>query len=195
MSCCRVFIAAEENIINAYTLTESQSLPEENELAQRAGAGDVDAIAVLYDRYADGLHHLLVAILGSTTDAEDALQEVFVKLACGRMARVRDLRAYLFTAVRHEAYNMLRRRRRERPLEAVDLETAGTATPSSDIQALLHQLPIEQREVIALKVYEGMTFSEIAAIVKASPNTVASRYRYGIEKLRGWLQEEENHAN
>lgn len=52
-------------------------------------------------------------------------------------------------------------------------------------------LPVEQREVIALKVWEEMTFAQIAAIVKASPNTVASRYRYGIEKLRGWLQEED----
>lgn len=170
------------------------SLPEEKELAQRVGTGDVDAIATLYDCYAGALHRLLVAILGSTADAEDALQEVFVKLASRRMSRVRDLRAYLFTAARHEAYNMLRRRRRERPLESDDLETEGkTTTPGSDIQVLLQQLPAEQREVIALKVYEGMTFSEIASIVKASPNTVASRYRYGIEKLRGWLQEEENY--
>ena len=148
---------------------------------------------MLYDRYADSLHRVLLAILGSTTDAEDALQELFVKIACGRMARVRDLRAYLFTAARHEAYNMLRRRRRERPLEASDLNAEVTVTPpGSDIQVLLQQLPTEQREVIALKVYEGLTFAEIATIVKASPNTVASRYRYGIEKLRVWFQEEDN---
>jgi len=46
-----------------------------------------------------------------------------------------------------------------------------------------------------LKVYEGLTFAEIAAIVKASPNTVASRYRYGIEKLRVWFQEEDDNGN
>ena len=156
----------------------------------------MDAVTVLYDRYADALHRLLVTILGSPTDAEDALQEVFVKLACGRMARVRDLRAYLFTAARHEAYNMLRQRRRERPLETADLEILQTAaTPGADIQALLQQLPVAQREVIALKVYEGLTFAEIAGIVKASPNTVASRYCYGIEKLRVWFQEEDENEN
>lgn len=189
-------LQGREIIINVYTITESTLLHNESELARRAGVGDMDAVTVLYDRYADALHRLLVTILGSPADAEDALQEVFVKLACGRMTRVRDLRAYLFTAARHEAYNMLRQRRRERPLETADLETADTiAPPSSDIQALLRQLPSEQREVIALKVYEGLTFAEIAVIVKASPNTVASRYRYGIEKLRAWFQEEDDNEN
>ncbi|MBV9468194.1 MAG: hypothetical protein JOZ57_02980, partial [Abitibacteriaceae bacterium] len=56
--------------------------------------------------------------------------------------------------------------------------------------ALLQQLPIEQREVIALKVAENLTFAEIAALLKISPNTAASRYRYGIERLRSWWQEE-----
>jgi RNA polymerase sigma-70 factor (ECF subfamily) len=63
---------------------------------------------------------------------------------------------------------------------------------STNLQELLARLPREQREVVALKVWEEMTFAEIAQVVKASPNTVASRYRYGIEKLRDWWGKDED---
>jgi RNA polymerase sigma-70 factor (ECF subfamily) len=161
-------------------------------LAQRIVAGDSDALGVVYDRHAPSLLKVLVAILGSRADAEDALQEVFVKLSRSRASHVRDLRAYLMTAARHEAFSTLRRRRRERPLEDSDLE-GQARLPDNDapLTALLQRLPPEQREVIALKIYQELTFAEIAAIVKASPNTVAGRYRYGIERLRAWCREED----
>jgi len=53
-------------------------------------------------------------------------------------------------------------------------------------------LPVDQREVLILKIYDEMTFKEIANTVGASINTVASRYRYGIEKLREALEVSEN---
>jgi RNA polymerase sigma-70 factor (ECF subfamily) len=172
------------------------ALAWEAELIRRAADGDGEAIGAIYDRYALSLHRVLTAILGSSVDSEDALQEIFVKLVHGRGRRIRDLRAYLFTAARHEAYSMLRRRWRERPLEDTDLYSA-VAPPTDEVhwQALLHRLPPEQREVIAMKVYEEMTFAEIAAIVHASANTVASRYRYGIARLRAWVREENEDEN
>jgi len=165
------------------------------DIAQRIAAGDVDAIGAVYDYYAPSLLKVLVAILGSQADAEDALQEVFAKLARSRATRIRDLRAYLMTASRHEAYSILRRRRRERPLQDVDLEQQqAVAHEGRPLTALLQRLPPEQREVIALKIYEQLTFAEIAKVVKASPNTVAGRYRYGIERLRAWCREEDENG-
>jgi RNA polymerase sigma-70 factor (ECF subfamily) len=147
---------------------------------------------VVYDRYAPALYRLLNAILGSSADAEDALQEVFVRLATARNPKIQDLRAYLFVAARHQALGMLRRRKRETPLDEAAWENvAGEDEPEaghSQWTALLVRLPVEQREVIALKIWEQMTFAEIAEVVKASPNTVMSRYRYGIEKLRSWAE-------
>jgi RNA polymerase sigma-70 factor, ECF subfamily len=167
--------------------------PDDRALARRIGDGDTEALGLVYDRYAPALHRLLVALLGSPADAEDALQEIFLKLAAGRAGRMRDLRAYLFTAARHEAFSHLRRARRERPLEESDLEApAMPAHADADMQDLLQRLPVEQREVIALKVYGQFTFAEIAAIVRAPQNTVASRYRYGIARLRQWCREAEN---
>ena len=57
----------------------------------------------------------------------------------------------------------------------------------------LASLPAEQREIVILKLYHGMTFEEIGALVEISPNTAASRYRYGLEKLRkGFSKQEED---
>ena len=85
---------------------------------------------------------------------------------------------------------MLRQRRRNR-IDGVDgaiLEAvAGHEDRPDDRLALeqaLRELPPDQREVIHLKVFEGMTFQEIADMTNESINTIASRYRYAIDKLR-----------
>ncbi len=165
----------------------------ERQLVQRAAEGDSDALAKLYDLYAPELHRVLLAILSSPEDAEDALQETFVKLLDGRMSRAQNTKAYLFSSARHVALDILRCRKREQ--NHVD-ETVEPSTSdfNHDLQNLLRRLPMEQREVVALKVFQEMTFAEIAVVVKARPNTVASRYRYGLEKLRQWLREEDNNG-
>jgi RNA polymerase sigma-70 factor (ECF subfamily) len=154
---------------------------------------------VIYDRHAEALYRLLVAILGRADDAEDALQETFVKLATKSLSHVEDLRPYLFRMARNEAINILRRRKRENRLMenyGEEIETASSfngdkfSAANHNWQKLLARLPLEQREIIALKIWEEMTFAEIAAVVKTSPNTAASRYRYGIERLRKWYAEE-----
>ncbi len=160
----------------------------EGQCLQRAANGDPLALSQLYDWYAPALHRVLVAILSSPEDAEDALQETFLKLMDGKMGRAQNVRAYLFTSARHIALDILRRRKREQNHVEETVETVQSA--SDDLQMLLQLLPLEQREVIALKVFEEMTFAEIAQVVKTRPNTIASRYRYGIEKLRQWLREE-----
>jgi RNA polymerase sigma-70 factor (ECF subfamily) len=166
----------------------------DEELARHLAGGDREVLALVYDRYAASLYRMLCALLSSPTDAEDALQEIFVKLAAGRIGRMRDLKSYLFGAARHEAFSVLRKRRRQNTWEtdSTGCEAVTQSTESNyDWASLLTRLPVEQREVIALKVWEQMTFVEIAQIVRASPNTVMSRYRYGIERLRSWCREED----
>lgn len=150
----------------------------------------------LYDQHAGALYRLLLAILGSPDDAQDALGEVFLRAARHNLGRIRNPRAYLLAAARNQAISMLRRRRREVPTDMSDSHFFDAAKLDPEqaasarrIEAALRELPPEQREVIALKVYEGLTFAEIAAITRARPNTVASRYRYAVEKLRRSLKE------
>lgn len=156
----------------------------------------------LYDQYAQALFRYAVSLVSSPEDAEDAVQEVFIRIAreYKHVMRIRNLKAYLFTATRNSAYSRLRERRRRNELsEAVicDLQTSPVETGTDFAESMVvskafSELPIEQREVLALKVYEQMTFDEIAKTTGASINTVASRYRYGIAKLRQALGVDDN---
>ena len=161
-------------------------------MVARLASGQNDALGLIYDRHAPALFRVLSAILGSSADAEDALQETFVALATCRVSKIRDLRAYLFTAARHQAFTILRRRKREGAFEfSAEIAENEANDPPHDFPALLARLPLEQREVIALKVWEELSFAEIAHVIQISPNTAMSRYRYGIEKLRHWCREDD----
>lgn len=178
-------------------------LPHSAEDADAAGLcrlaqGDLSALGDLYDRYGRLVFRYALAILGADADAEDVASTAFLRLARQgkRAARIRDLRRFLIAAARNEAISVLRRRRRQR--EAVEsaalFEPAPEAHAAADrevIERALAALPREQREVVVLKVYEGLTFAEIAQLVRVSPNTAASRYRYAVAKLREMLSDEE----
>ena len=164
-------------------------------LAESLAAGDPDAFAALYDRLAFRLLGAARTMTGSSADAEDVVQDLFVALARGRarLAAVADLEAYVFTMLR----NAVRRRGRRAALDrrtVLVLATAGQAggsftesppeLPDDALVAAVAALPEAQREVVALKIDAGLTFAEIATVTGTSLNTAASRYRYALEKLR-----------
>jgi RNA polymerase sigma-70 factor (ECF subfamily) len=166
------------------------------EADQPATRSACTSLGELYDEHAHAVYRLLLAMLGSAEDAQDALSEVFLKAARQDLRRIREPRAYLLASARHQAISVLRRRKREMAVAPSDSPffDAGGLNPeqallASRVEAALRELPQEQREVIVLKVYEELTFAEIAAITRARPNTVASRYRYAIERLRRALKE------
>ena len=148
----------------------------------------------LYDRYAQALYRYALALVGSADDAEDAVQEVFVRIARKRLMKVDNIKAYLYTATRNSAYSALRSRRRRNEIadEALSDLAAGTELPIETIalQESFSQLPIEQREVLTLKIYGELTFEEIARTVGICINTAASRYRYAIDRLKRALEED-----
>lgn len=147
-----------------------------------------EEIARLYDAYAAGLYRYALMLVGDRALAEDAIQQVFSRMLAPTFRRIEQPDHYLRRAVRNECYSLLRRRRDDavdgRPL----LEAVDGASVNHDerlaIEAALRELPIDQREVLTLKVYEGLTFKEIAELTDAPLNTVACRYRYAIDKLR-----------
>ena len=149
-----------------------------------------ERIARLYDRFAAPLYRYAVVILADPAGAADAVQQVFVTLLRGRGAERRSDATYLRRAVRNECYSMLRRRRRDL-LSQVDspiLEAVAAEEDRPDerlaIEQAMRTLPPEQREVVYLKAFEGMTLQEIADVTDESINTIASRHRYAMEKLR-----------
>jgi RNA polymerase sigma-70 factor (ECF subfamily) len=150
----------------------------------------------LYGRHGENLYRYLVFRLGSAEDAEDVLQETFCRFARYglRWKFVRDPRAFVFRVARNEASRFLRRKIGRREGEKMILTGAAggfaaafTAPEEPSLALLLRragELPVEQKEIVFLKVFDGLTFKEIGSVCGVSANTAASRYRYGIEKLR-----------
>jgi len=154
--------------------------------------GQADWIGALYDEYAEALFRYAVMILADAAAASDAVHQVFLGIARQQAGQIRSDERYLRRAVRNECYSALRRRRREMATgdESLLESVAAIDEKPEDrlaIEAAIRTLPVDQREVLHLKVFEGLTFQEIADRLGESANTVASRYRYAIEKMRGQL--------
>jgi len=147
--------------------------------------------AELYERYGLALHRYALMLLANRQDAEDAVQQVFASLLKRPAVHFESPEAYLRTAVRNESLGLLRRRtNRPDGADALLEPLSGVVDRPEErlaIEAAMRLLPPEQREVVHLKVFEGMTLQEIATLTSESINTVASRYRYAMEKLRAAL--------
>jgi RNA polymerase sigma-70 factor (ECF subfamily) len=147
---------------------------------------DVEQVRRLYEIHGRALFAYACAFVRDPSDAEDVIQEVFLRLLRG-VATGSLSPGYLFRAVRNGALNDIRRRSREVDLdgEVQWLESSSDSTETAlALQSALRVLPEEQREVVVLRVWGQLTFEEIAGVMDISPNTAASRYRYGLMKLK-----------
>jgi RNA polymerase sigma-70 factor (ECF subfamily) len=159
------------------------------------GAGEplLAALADAYDRHGAAMFRVAWTLLRSRPDAEDAVQEVFLGLArsTDTLGRVENMRAYLFSALRHAAGRIAVRRKSEPLTDDLPGRAGATLDAETDdaLERGLAALPIEQREVLALKIDGELTFAEVAAVLGIRLKTAASRYRYALEKLRATLAE------
>ena len=154
----------------------------------------------LYDAHAQPLFAFLLNFTRAEADTRDLLQEIFVKLAREPklLDGIREERAFLIRLAHNAAIDLMRRRgTRERTKENFAAEIMSPFAPTSDpdekvfreeLSIALGELPEEQRAVVHLKLWSGLTFEEIAAALAIPPNTAASRYRYGLDKLRDTLR-------
>lgn len=145
----------------------------------------------LYDRKAAELLLYGRALGLGQTEAEDVLQETFVALL-KLEKRPDNPEHYCVRAFRNRALNFKRGLWRRVARELESARWFEPAEAKNDLEETakraLARLPVEQREVIVLKIWHEMTYDEIAATLDLSPNTVAGRYRYGMEKLKGILK-------
>ncbi len=109
-------------------------------------------------------------------------------------SRPEDPEHYCVRAFRNRALNYRRSlwRRLTREVESVRWfeRCAGETQAEREAMRRLSQLPPEQREVIVLKIWNNMTFEAIGRAFEVSPNTVAGRYRYGINKLKAAMKDQ-----
>jgi RNA polymerase sigma-70 factor (ECF subfamily) len=160
---------------------------------------DPDALRQIYYRYKNDLLTVAMALLADQDTAEDCVHDVFVHFAGAPedMRATRNLRGYLMRCVANRAKNLLKRQQlqsehhtdRQEYVDEQDYPEGRliVSEESMKIFEAMAKLPAEQREVISLHIHGRLKFREIAEQLDISINTVQSRYRYGIEKLRTLL--------
>jgi len=160
--------------------------------ATRLTESGVAALGGLFDLTSQRLVRYAVTITRHQHDAEDAVQATLVRVATKPrcLCEAAAPWPYLMQMVRNEALQIARRKRRwslvgsltdlltRRLVDEVEQEETHRA-----VWLALRKLPTAQAEVIVLKIWEDMTFAQIADILEIAPDTAASRYRYGMNKL------------
>jgi len=177
-------------------LRQNEKAPASSNIEVR----DESDLQRLYDEHAQALFAFLLNLTRDEQDTRDLLQGIFVRLAerPELLADVRDERAFLIRLAHNAAIDLMRRSgTREKYRDAYGREPisvfASAANPDEQsfretLGSALGELPPEQRAVVHLKLWEGLTFEEIAESLGMSLNTAASRYRYGLDKLRERLR-------
>jgi len=175
---------------------------EDQRLLSGLRAGDKDALRRIYEKYIDDLLRVATSLLSDVQSAEDCLHDVFVDFAGsvdGSMIHS-NLKSYLISCVANRARDQLRKQIRQsksqrdrscsqsKPINPT--KQLIEAEESAGVFAALAELPYQQREVFVLHIQGQMKFREIAGLLGLSINSVQSRYRYAIEKLRAILTEE-----
>ena len=178
----------------------------DREMLLQVGHGDQGAFSALYDRLSGPLYSLALKMLGDASDAQDALQEVFVQIWSRAKTYDPEKSSVFSWAVlmtRSRAIDRLRARDRRlrivtgstadetRLAEATDASTTQSAADTVDkndeaahVRSLLNNLPSEQRQAIDLAFFGHLTHHEIAARLRQPLGTIKARIRRGLLRLR-----------
>jgi RNA polymerase sigma-70 factor (ECF subfamily) len=174
-------------------------------LIAKVADGDRIAFGVLYDRFSTPLYSLALKMLANEAEAQDLLQEVFLSVwnkAPTFRADRGSAFSWVVTQLRNRAIDRIRSRRRRGELleaHAPDLEPSGSATTSSaenceinerarEVRSAMVQLSDDQREVLRLAYFEGLTQVEIAQELEEPLGTIKARAHRGMARLRSILR-------
>ncbi len=178
-------------------------LPAEDAvLVERARAGDGGALDALVCRYADTMYRISLGILRDPELAADSTQEACVKVVRGldRFRGESPVRSWILTITANEARSSLRRRSRRRETRMADgfdppsltpdvADAAVAGTEVTRMRRALERLPEKQRLSVSLRVFDGLPFREIAALIGSTEGSARVNYHHGVRKLREELEE------
>ena len=151
-----------------------------------------EKIRRFYEETRQGLFSYALSLTGDAARAEDAVHATVERLLARPLLPF-NLKQFAYRCVRNAAVSAWRKDEARRDayfdFEALPA-TAAEPGRAARLEAALTQLDADEREAVTLKIFDELTFREIAAIRGANPNTVASHYRRGLEKLRALCAEE-----
>jgi len=173
---------------------------EDKLLIYKFNRGDSNALRRIYEKYRDDLLKVATALLNDRNSVEDLLHDVFVTFAQG-MGNFRlrgSLKGYLSICIANRARDKNRAAQRKRTVALDDAKPIRSDTSMPDhlaernelteqLDYAMTQLPYVQREIIILHLQSRAGFAQIAKSKGVSTNTIRSRYRYGLNKLRSIL--------
>ncbi|MEL6761598.1 MAG: RNA polymerase sigma factor [Myxococcota bacterium] len=184
-------VESETRSVHGSTATQS-------EIVAALISGDEDVFETLVHRHQASVRRLALVLLGSEARAEEAAQDVFLKLWATREridpSRLRSLRALLLTITRNHCFSILRRRKIAR---FVGLDSAPEpAAPSRDLElssvlrATMNRLSEKQRSALALRYLEGLDYETIGQIIGKKPQVARSRVHYALKAIEPHLPSE-----
>jgi len=175
----------------------------DQEVVSAVLAGDMDAYAVLVERYQKPIYNLMVRMTGSCVEARDLAQETFIKAyeALERFHMDRRFFPWLYSIGLNHAKNFLRRTKAHPTVAIDDLDHCPQSDGRSDqgqglmdrldamdIRQALGRLPVDYREAVVLRFHEGLSMEEIAGALRISPSGAKMRIHRGLQKLRTILE-------
>jgi len=174
--------------------TQVSNQTDEAALIARVRDGDQAAMAGLYDRYSGIVYGVALRVLGNTSAAEDLVQEVFLQLWRNPQAFDADrgkLAPWLAVIARNRAIDLLRKRPMEDDIDELPISTgvnledeASQRLAIGKVRGVLGQLPADQRRLLEMAFFEGLTHTEIASKTGEPLGTVKTRIRSGLLALR-----------
>lgn len=162
----------------------------------RVLAGDVDAYGIIVDRYSGRFARFATRMLGSREDAEEVLQDSFLRAyrALGAYKDRERFASWFYRILVNRCRSRLaQRRRRDAEHERIADHDGTTGAPGLDereqTEWLLRRLPADQREVFLLRYVEDLSYADIAAVTGVGVSALKMRVKRGLEQLRQLLRE------
>jgi RNA polymerase sigma-70 factor (ECF subfamily) len=172
-------------------------MPSDEELIKKYLKGDEKSLEVLIKRYLKPIYSFAFNFVLNQQDAEDLTQEIFLKMwrNLKKFKKEKNFKSWLFTIAKNTCFDFLRKKRRNLILNAENLEIVADLTPSllekmekesllEKLKKEIEKLPFKMKEVIDLHYNFGLNFREISEILGEPMNTVKSRHKRAISKLK-----------
>lgn len=170
----------------------------DKELIKKVHNGSREALGMIADRYYDEIYRFCLYLTGQETDSYDITQEVFLRfIKYADSYEYRNLKGYLLIIARNLCRDYFHHSKdwcsmEDALLPGTEDPHLGTLEDRMVLQQALQMLPLAQREIVILRIYEELKFHEIAAMLGCNLSTAKSRFRLGIRNLRKLLEDQES---
>ncbi len=162
----------------------------DKELIKKVHNGSREALGMIADRYYDEIYRFCLYLTGQETDSYDITQEVFLRfIKYADSYEYRNLKGYLLIIARNLCRDYFHHNKdwcsmEEALCPGTEDPHLGTLEDRMVLHQALQKLPVSQREIVILRIYEELKFHEIAAMLGCNLSTAKSRFRLGIRNLR-----------